>query len=194
MSALFFLSFVFSHAQQPEPLFIGQPAPEILTLDHLERRVSLSDMLRDGPVVVHFFLGPWSRTCRTYLSQLQDSVFMLRQHGASVIAIGPFGKRLLARMAHRTEATFPLVFDEHHRIMERYRVKRTTTASERFRLWWRGARFNKQTGNPEGVLPVTATYLIARDGSIYASHFSQDSEQRLAVRELLMIVSEMEGR
>ena len=54
--------FLFSLAQKPEPIFIGDKAPNFLALDQFEKRVSLKYWLENGPVIVVFTVDNGVRT------------------------------------------------------------------------------------------------------------------------------------
>jgi peroxiredoxin len=80
---------VSAKAQNPEPLFIGDKAPNFLALDQFEKRFSLKDRLENGPVTVVFYRGQWCPHCNRHMSNIQDSLKMILDTGASVIAITP---------------------------------------------------------------------------------------------------------
>lgn len=189
---LFFAMSAFqSLAQEPEPLYIGQKAPKILAVDQNDERFSLQDQLQKGPVVVVFYRGQWCPYCNKHMSSIQDSLQMILDAGASIVAITPEKGDKIEKTVAKTDATFSIIYDENHRIMDRYRVTFKLSGWKRFIYGLGGININKASGNKDSALPVPATYIIATDGTIYASHFNEDYTERMLVREVLEILDEL---
>lgn len=179
-------------AQEPEPLFIGDKAPHFLALDQFENRVSLKEKLKDGPVVVVFYRGQWCPHCNRHMSQIQDSLQMILDAGASIIAITPEKGDKIEKTMQKSGAKFSIIYDENHRIMDKYRVTFKLSGWKRFIYGLGGININKASGNKDSALPVPATYIIAKDGTIFASHFNEDYSERMQVIEMLEILGEMQ--
>ena len=198
MASVFsFLLFIFSlnlskaNAQNPEPLFIGDKAPNFLALDQNENRVSLKDRLKEGPVIIVFYRGEWCPHCNRHMSQIQDSLSMILDAGASVIAITPEKGEKIEKTVSKTGASFSIVYDENHRIMDKYNVTFKLSGWKRFIYGFAGININKASGNKHSALPVPATYIIAQDGTIFASHFNEDYSERMQVIEMLEVLGNL---
>ncbi|MCF8459892.1 MAG: AhpC/TSA family protein [Flavobacteriales bacterium] len=187
---LFSLS-LFAKAQKPEPLFIGDKAPNFLALDQFEQRVSLKERLENGPVIVVFYRGQWCPHCNRHMSQIQDSLQMILDTGASVIAITPEKGEKIEKTMQKSGATFSIIYDESHHIMDKYHVTFKLSGWKRFIYGAAGININKASGNKDSALPVPATYIIAQDGIIFSSHFNTDYTERMSVKEMLEVLSEM---
>ncbi len=188
---LFFL-FFFVQAQNPEPLFIGDKAPNFLALDQFEHRFSLKDRLENGPVIVVFYRGQWCPHCNRHMSHIQDSLQMILDAGASVIAITPEKGAKIEKTMEKSGATFSIIYDENHRIMDKYHVTFKLGGWKRFIYGSAGININKASGNKDNALPVPATYIIAQYGIIFSSHFNEDYTERMSVKEMLEVLSKME--
>jgi peroxiredoxin len=67
---------------------VGERAPAFtLPTSDWNEKVSLDDLISDGPVVLIFYPGDWSSVCTGQLTQLQEEISRLRDQGASVAAI-----------------------------------------------------------------------------------------------------------
>ena len=188
------LLFSFSHfakGQEPEPLYIGQKAPKILAVDQFGKRFSLQDQLEEGPVVVVFYRGQWCPYCNLHMSHIQDSLQMILDTGASIVAITPEKGGKIEKTIAKTGASFRIIYDENHRVMDNYKVTFKLSGWKRFIYWLGGININKASGNKDSALPVPATYIVATDGTIYASHFNEDYTERMQIREVLDILAEM---
>lgn len=193
---LFALLFSFSllaQAQKPQPLFIGDKAPKTLALDQFEKRVSLKDRLENGPVIIVFYRGQWCPHCNRHMSQIQDSLQMILDAGASVIAITPEKGEKIEKTMEKSGASFSIVYDENHLIMDRYHVTFKLSGWKRFIYGIAGININKASGNKDSALPVPATYIIAKDGTIFSSHFNEDHSERMTVKEMLSVLSRIQN-
>ena len=179
-------------AQKPEPLYIGQTAPNILAIDQLGERFSLSDQLKKGPVIVIFYRGEWCPHCNLHMSNVQDSLQLILNSGASIVAITPEKAEKIEKTVKKSGATFSIIHDENHRIMDRYNVTSKLSGWKRFIYAFGGININKASGNKDGVLPVPATYIIATDGTLYASHFNENIQERMRVLKMLEIINELQ--
>ncbi len=190
----FILLFSFSliaQAQKPEPLYIGDKAPNFVALDQFEKRVSLKEKLKDGPVVVVFYRGQWCPHCNRHMSSIQDSLQMILDAGGSVIAITPEKGEKIEKTVKKSGAAFSIIYDENHGIMDKYKVTFKLSGWKRFIYGLGGININKASGNKDSALPVPATYIIAQDGTIFSSHFNEDYSERMLVKDMLEILSEM---
>ena len=178
-------------SQNPEPLFIGDKAPNFLALDQNQQRISLKDKLREGPVVLVFYRGQWCPHCNRHMSQIQDSLAMILDAGASIIAITPEKGEKIEKTVSKTNASFSIVYDENHRIMDKYNVTFKLSGWKRFIYGLAGININKASGNKDSALPVPATYIIGQDGTVFASHFNEDYTTRMQVIEMLDILNTM---
>lgn len=182
---------LFAIAQEPEPLFIGQKAPKILAIDQHGEQTSLQDRLKTGPVVLVFYRGEWCPHCNRHMSHIQDSLQLIVDADASVIAITPEKGERITKTVAKSGATFSIVYDENHRIMDRYKVTFKLSGWKRFTYWLGGIRINNASGNKDNALPVPATYIIATDGTVYSSHFNEDHSDRLSVEDMLEVLEEL---
>lgn len=79
------------HAQniEFENLKIGHIVDDFSTENHLGERWILSKELLKGPIVLIFYRGQWCPFCNRHLSELQDSLAVLKELGVQVVAISP---------------------------------------------------------------------------------------------------------
>jgi len=186
--------FLNGFSQQPEPLFIGQKAPNFKALDQYEKPISLKERLEKGPVVLVFYRGQWCPHCNRHMSQIQDSLQMIIDTGASVIVITPEKGEKIRKMIKKSDASFSILYDEKHRIMDKYKVTFKLSGWKRFIYGLGGININRASGNKDNALPVPATYIIATDGTVFSSHFNEDYSERMPVIEMLEVLSDMQER
>ena len=70
-------------------LSLGDHAPDFTAIDKDGKNYSLNDKLKTGPVVLIFYRGFWCPYCNKHLSSVQDSLKLIYDKGASVVAVSP---------------------------------------------------------------------------------------------------------
>ncbi|RYY94169.1 MAG: AhpC/TSA family protein [Chitinophagaceae bacterium] len=192
MMKAFFLSlfaaFTLSASAQdkPEGLFINSKAPDFSGKDQNGNPVSLKDLKKKGPVVLLFYRGNWCPYCNKQLKNLQDSLQLLTDKKASVVAITQEASGGIQETVKKTGATFPILFDADSKWSKAYAVN--FAVDERTARRYKAADIDLLTVNnqkEQAYLPVPAVYIINRDGTIVYRYFDADYRNRLSVRELL---------
>ena len=68
---------------------VGEQAPDFTLPNALGQPVTLSDLLKQGPVVVAFYRGAWCPYCNVQLRAYQGILPQIQALGASLVAISP---------------------------------------------------------------------------------------------------------
>ena len=68
---------------------MGEQAPDFILPDALGQPVTLSDLLKQGPVVVAFYRGAWCPYCNVQLRTYQRILPQIQELGASLVTISP---------------------------------------------------------------------------------------------------------
>ena len=173
--------------EKPEGLFIHSKAPDFKAKDLTGLPVNLKDLRKKGPVVLVFYRGNWCPYCNKELTRMQDSLQMITEKGATLIAVTPESQEGIIKTAEKTKAQFPIIYDEDLKIMKAYDVayKVDDKAVSRYK------NFNidlAATNNqrPDAVyLPVPAVYIIDKEGNISFRYFEPDYKKRPSVKEIL---------
>lgn len=164
---------------------VGQKAPSFIAIDTDGNKISLSEELNKGPVVLIFYRGEWCPVCNKHLKTLQDSLEFLQGAGARVLAVSPQKIEYQSKLADRTKAEFPLLYDENYKIMNAYGVTfspdKATATMYNLLL---GADLKSSQSDDSQRLPVPATYVINTQGIIAWKHFNADYKQRASVKSI----------
>lgn len=185
----FFLTIlsIASFAQdKPEGLFLNSKAPDFKVKDQNGADISLKDLRKKGPVVIVFYRGNWCPYCNRELKNLQDSLQLLIDKKAQVVAITPEGETGIDSTVAKTGATFPILYDVDAKLAKAYQVaytldEKTTTRYKSFDIDL--LKINNQKERP--ILPVPAVYIVNRDGAITYRYFEADYKKRPSVADLL---------
>jgi peroxiredoxin len=175
------------HAQkEPVGLALGELAPAFIAQDQNGQSVHLDEQLKKGPVVLVFYRGQWCPYCNRYLKHLEDSLQQFQEQGATVIAITPEKPENISQTIEKTNAQFPILYDEGLKIMKAYDVAYAVDEKTISKYKGYGIDFNIANGEENGAnLPVPAVYVIDRNQKIVYRHFNKDYTKRAPTNELM---------
>ena len=89
----------------------GETAPDFEILDHTGRKVRLSELARERPVILHFYRGDWCPYCRTQLSAYAAAYEELRAAGADFYAMSVDRPSISAGLVKELELPYSLLCD-----------------------------------------------------------------------------------
>lgn len=170
----------------PKGLNLNDKAPEFTARDQHGKTISLSTELKKGAVVLVFYRGQWCPYCNRQLKQLEDSVSLIQQKGATVLTITPEVQENIEKTITKTKASYSILHDEGLQIMKSYDVafKVDDKTIETYKKY--GIDFMKANGQENGAsLPVPAVYIINKEGRIVYKYFDTDYRKRASVKEIL---------
>lgn len=185
--AIFLVSVFVSAQEAPEGLFINSKAPDFKAKDQNGKDVRLKDILKSGKkVVLIFYRGNWCPYCNRQLSALADSLQLIKDKGAELIAVTPEKAEGVTKTIEKTEAAFPILFDEGLKIMKAYEVEFLVPENTITRYRNSGIDLEKINNDKDwNYLPVPAVYIIDKESNITYRFFNQDYKKRPSVQELL---------
>jgi peroxiredoxin len=184
--AVLLVSFADLFAQQaPEGLFIASRAPDFKAKDQNGQEIKLKDLLKKGKVVLVFYRGQWCPYCNKELSRLQDSLQMITEKGATVVAVSPEKPENISKTVEQTKATYSVLYDEGLKIMKAYDVEYELPENTVTRYRNANIDIEKNNGTNGRYLPVPAVYIIDKESTITYRFFEPDYKKRPSVRELL---------
>lgn len=178
--------FLSTNAQEaPEGLFINSKAPDFKAKDQDGKDVRLKDVLRQGKVVLIFYRGYWCPYCNRALKRFEDSLQLIKDKGATVIAVTAEKPENISKTVEQTKAHFPILFDEELKIMKAYEVEFEVQENTITRYRNTGIDLEKINGKDWKILPVPAVYIIDKESNITYRFFNQDYKKRPTVQEVL---------
>ncbi len=173
-------------------LGVGATMPEFTLGDAQGKPVRSADLLARGPLVVVFYRGAWCPYCNIYLHRWQDYLPRLAQRGATLVAISGEGPDGTAAMVKKTEATFVVLSDPGYAATRRfgvvYEVPRVVTDA----MQARGMDLKAYYGTGKAELPLSATYLVGRDGKITYAFLDADYKKRAEPADVLAALDRLE--
>ena len=171
--------------EAPEGLFIASKAPDFKAKDQNGKEVRLKDLLKQGKVVLVFYRGYWCPYCNKELSRLQDSLQLIKDKGATLIAISPEKPENITKTVEKTKAEYSILYDEGLKIMKAYEVEFEVPENTITRYRNSGIDLEKNNGGNGKYLPVPAIYIIDKESTVTYRFFEPDYKKRPSVLEIL---------
>lgn len=187
LALVLFTSIRMQAQEKPEGLFINSKAPEFKTKDQNGNEIVLKDLRKKGPVVIIFYRGYWCPYCNKELQKLEDSLQLIKEKGAYLIAITPEKQDGIAKTIEKTKASYSIVSDEGMKIMKAYSVAYQVDGKTVSRYKMANIDLAENNGQQAGAiyLPIPAVYIINKDGEISYRFFNTDYKNQAPVKDIL---------
>lgn len=172
--------------EKPEGLFINSKAPDFKATDQHGNEIRLKDVLKDSLVVLVFYRGQWDPYCYKHLRKLEDSLQLIKNKGARLIAVTPEKPEYISKTIEKTNASFPIIYDKETKIMKAYAVM--FEVDEKTVSRYKNADIDLATASGQKdkiYLPVPAVYIISKEGTIIYRFFDADYRKRATVQDIL---------
>jgi peroxiredoxin len=166
---------------------VGEPMPPFVLPDDNGHMVSLDRLLARGPVAVTFHRGHWCPYCRININALAQAHKAIVADGGQIVAIMPDRQKFVADFKSESNVPFPILTDMDNG----YALSLNLTI-------WVGAEMQKMMqgdrdlptfqGNSAWMLPVPATFVVDRGGTIKARFVDPDYRKPVAIADLLAAV------
>ena len=169
----------------PEGLFIGSKAPDFKAKDQYGQVIRLKDVLKKGKVVLVFYRGQWCPYCNKELKRLEDSLQLIKDKGATLIAVSPEKPESVTKTVEKTSATYSILFDDGLKIMKAYDVAFELSENVLTRYKNAGLDVEANNGTNGKYLPVPAVYIIDKESMVIYRFFEPDYKKRASVKEIL---------
>ena len=101
-------------------LQVGQQAPDFTLPNATGGEVSLSSLLKKGPVVLSFYRGEWCPFCNLELRAYQQALPKMEARGAAFVAVSPEKPEFAQLLADKQKLTFPVLTDHENLIGRKY--------------------------------------------------------------------------
>jgi peroxiredoxin len=165
-------------------LKVGDKAPEFELPGANGKKVTLSELIARGPVVVTWYRGGWCPYCNIALRGFHKRLPEIRAAGASLVAISPETPDNSLSTAEKNHLEFDVLSDRGLKVAHAYGVayKIPPVIAEQFK-----GRLDlaKRNDSDSGELPLGVTYVIDREGIIRYAFVDADYRKRAEPSDVL---------
>ena len=168
---------------------VGDQAPDIMLPDANGQPFHLATLLAKGPVVVTFYRGGWCPYCNLELKAYQAVLSRITSAGASLVAISPEKPDDTVSTMEKNALTFPVLSDVGQKVGKAFGLVYAFT--DELRSVYDGFKLDipgKNGAPDEWALPLSATYVIGRDGRIVFADTSVDYRRRTDPLDVLQVL------
>ena len=165
---------------------VGDRAPSIVLSNARGETVDVSALLKKGPVIVTFYRGGWCPFCNLELRAFQRLLPDIEAAGASLVAIGPEKPDDSLSTAEKNALTFEVLSDVGQKVGRAFRL--VYDFSDELKSAYNGFGLDIPAKNGtagEWALPISATYIIGRDGVITYAYTDADYRDRADPSDIL---------
>ena len=159
-------------------LAVGAKAPQFELADHEGKIVRSAELLARGRLVLCFIRGRWCPFCVGQMESMNLVASSIADAGASLIAISPQTVKQSYFMHDQHKLRFPLLSDAGNNVARQFGLTyRVPTAQEAV---YRRAFVNLPftNGDDSWELPIPATFIVDRDGTILYASANEDYTER----------------
>jgi peroxiredoxin len=164
---------------------VGARMPDLSLPDHNGKVISSADLLGRGRLVVCFFRGRWDPFCCGQMEAMNRALPEIEEAGASLVAISPQTVKQSFFMADQHRLRFPLLSDAGNHVARQFGlVYRVPPEQESI---YRRAFINLPlaNGDENWELPISAAYVVDRDGTVLFAHANEDYSERAEPGEIV---------
>lgn len=163
----------------------GDRAPDFILDTPDGETFYLDESLQRGPVVLSFYRGGWCPFCNLEMQTLAEHHETIRQLGATLVAIAPEQPVDQQLSIEKLGIPFPLLVDEGNRLAERYGLVMIVEETLRplYQQW--GYDLPAYNDDDSWTLPLPATYVIDRQGTVAAACVTRDISRRMEPDDIL---------
>jgi peroxiredoxin len=156
---------------------IGDKAPNFTLNNALGEPVSLYNELTNGPVILIWYRGGWCPYCNITLHYLQERLPDFQAAGATLLALTPELPDKSLSTAEKHNLEFVVLSDVGNTIAKQYGVVFQLTPDVA-KMYDDAFDMNSYNGDESNELPLAATYVIDKNGTIQYAFLDADYRNR----------------
>jgi len=173
-------------------LRIGTNAPDFTGETYRGNKVRLSDLYRNGPVVLIFYRGAWCSYCNLHLRAFQARFDDFKALGATLLAVSVDKPEYSTKTVQDDALGFEVISDPGADILEKYNViyRVPEDLAEKYLDEYK-IDLEKHSGRKDHIIAIPATYVIDKTGKIVFAYANEDYKVRTEPREILIFLENM---
>ena len=167
------------HLKRTSVAKVGNLAKDFSLKDTTGAIVTLSEILRDGSLILTFYRGSWCNFCNAALIFWDKHLPEIEAKGSKLLAIAPEKIEACREFKAASGIRFELLSDSNNDVARSYDLVYELPTSAREKLSSFGTDVGDLNGNGSWEVPITATYVIGQDQRIILADCGPDYRSRL---------------
>jgi peroxiredoxin len=157
---------------------VGSKAPDFLLQDHDGKSVSSSDLPTKGRLALCFIRGRWCPFCVAQMEAMNLLVPEIEQACATLAAISPQTVKQSFFMRDQHKLRFRLLSDAGNKVAREFGLTYRIPDEQRAIYQRTFVNLPFVNGDDSWELPIPATYIIDRDGTVLYASADEDYTER----------------
>jgi len=174
-----------------QALNVGDKAPDFTLGDPDGKQVRLSDLLKNGPVVLTWYRGAWCPYCNIALASLTSHNDDFQKLGATLVALTPELPDTNSETVKEQGLPFEVLSDIDHKVADQYGLVFKLNDATRKRYQEKFKLVERSGEKAADRLPLPATYVIGTDGVIRYAFLDADYRRRAEPEEIIAALKEL---
>jgi peroxiredoxin len=166
-------------------LTVGSKASAFELKDHNGTPLSSADLLGRGRLVICFFRGRWCPFCVGQLEAMNLLLPQIQQAEASLVAISPQTVQQSFFMVDQHKLRFPLLSDAGNQVARQFGLVYRVPDDQQAIYSRAFVNLPFANGDKSWELPIPATFIIDRSGTVLYASANEDYTERPEPREIL---------
>ncbi|WP_328878735.1 peroxiredoxin-like family protein [Streptomyces sp. NBC_00299] len=171
--------------QADHALTVGAQAPRFTLPTATGQTLSLDDLLAEGPVVLTFYRGAWCPYCNLALRALQQHHATITARGAHLVAVSPQIPDESLTLTEKHDLAFDVLSDLGSDTAKQYGLAFDLPDDLAAVYDKLGFDLQRTNGGHPRTLPLPATYVIDRTGTIRWAFVDTDYTRRAEPSDIL---------
>ena len=163
---------------------LGDKMADFLLPDQNGRLTRLAGLTEQGPVVVSFNRGHWCPFCRIELTALAQAHDELTNLGAQIVSIMPDRQAFIGRLPREVTRKLTILCDIDNAYALSLGLAMWVGDELQAMMTEHGVSLEDAQGNPAWLVPVPATFVLAKGGRVIACKVEPDFRQRLDIEDI----------
>lgn len=172
---------------------VGEQAPMFELPNAIKQTVKLEELLKQGPVVLVWYRGGWCPYCNIQLRTYQELLPRFQEHDAQLVAISPELPDNSLSTKAKNQLEFHVLSDVGNQVATDYNIVYTLPqpVQDKFKGKFDLAKLN---GDDSAQLPLSATFVIAPDGTVAYRFVDADYRKRAEPGEVLKAIESIKAK
>lgn len=164
---------------------LGEVVPAFVLPDAYGNQVSSTELLEHGPLVISFYRGDWCPYCNLELRALERASKQIADLGGSIVAISGQRPDSALGLTEKWDLSFPVLSDVDQTVIRAFKLRYDVPSELRAMFEARGSDMSKRNADGSWTLPISATYVTDRDGTIVLAHADAEWRVRLDPEDIV---------
>ena len=171
---------------------VGDKASDFTLPNATSQSVTLSELLKIGPVVLTWYRGGWCPYCNLTLQRLQQELPAIKAAGAQLLALTPELPDNSLNTSQKHALDFEVLSDVGNAVARAYDLVFSLTP-EVAESYQNAFDMHGVNGDESDELPLAATYVIDQTGTITYAFLDFDYRNRAEPKDILAALQQLKA-